>query len=83
MQLASFPGPAQLSVACSTNKRRKAGRGLGTRLICSHDTSASMDITLTAMIDACNSSYRLHFLQAVSSNSVGDPMYTRFHSILL
>ena len=27
--LASFPGPAQLSVMC---KRRKAGRGLGTRL---------------------------------------------------
>ena len=36
-KLASFPGPAQLSVACSTDKReyckrRKAGQGLGTRL---------------------------------------------------
>ena len=31
-RLASFPGPAQLSVACSM-KRRKAGRGLGTRLV--------------------------------------------------
>jgi len=30
--LASFPGPAQLSVACSTVKRRKVGWGLGTRL---------------------------------------------------
>ena len=30
--LASFPGPVQLFVACSTEKRRKAGRGLGTRL---------------------------------------------------
>ena len=33
--VASFPGPAQLSVACSTVKyckRRKAGWGLGTRL---------------------------------------------------
>ena len=30
--VASFPGPAQLSIACSTEKRRKAGRGLGTRL---------------------------------------------------
>ena len=28
-----FPGPAQLSVASSTVKWRKAGRGLGTRLV--------------------------------------------------
>ena len=33
--LASFPGPAQLFVAISTYcKRRKSGRGLGTRLCC-------------------------------------------------
>ena len=36
--LALFPGPAQLSVACSSPafsycKRQKAGRGLGTRLV--------------------------------------------------
>ena len=30
--LASFPGPAQLSVTCSTEKWQKAERGLGTRL---------------------------------------------------
>ena len=32
-RVASFPGPAQLSIAISTVKRRKAGRGLGTRLL--------------------------------------------------
>ena len=30
--VASFPGSTQLSVACSTEKRRKAGQGLGTKL---------------------------------------------------
>ena len=30
--LASFLGPAQLSVTCSTEEQRKAERGLGTRL---------------------------------------------------
>ena len=30
--LASFPGPAQLSVACSTASDGKLGEGLGTRL---------------------------------------------------
>ena len=32
-ELASFPGPAQLSVALPYWKRWKAGRGLGTRLL--------------------------------------------------
>ena len=32
LAVASYPGPAQLSVAISTEKRRKAGRGVGTRL---------------------------------------------------
>ena len=43
--LASFPGPAQLSVAC---KRRKAGRGLGTRLITSRYKICTYCVDLTA-----------------------------------
>jgi len=34
--VASFPGPAQLSVTCSMEKRFVRGESLGTTLICLH-----------------------------------------------
>ena len=62
--LASFPGPAQLFVTCST----KAGRGLGTRLIMHQFFNVVRSLWGISLSTFCKHNARLHVLLPASTS---------------
>ena len=73
IQLALFPGPAQLSVASSILeaywKRRKAGRGLGTRLVQCHKYCTTYP-NQAMNIDHCANHLLVAMIMCMTTNRV-------------